>query len=108
MTVHTMPDRSFLRGQVAGEARAEMARQKYTINQLPHLLGKSQSYWSRRLNGDQPMDVDDLAMLASLLKVPVTRFFETAESPDPPSPTDGPSSNTVEHSHHSVLLLAAA
>jgi len=90
MTVHALPDRSTIRGQVAAEVRAEMGRNKLTTNRLPRLLGKSQSYWSRRINGEQPMDVDDLHALAVLLRVPVARFFGgTAENPHPDGPDGG-------------------
>jgi len=75
MTVHVVVDRSTVRGLVAGEARAEMARSRVTISQLPELLGKSQSYWSRRINGEVALDVEDLAALAALLRVPASTFW---------------------------------
>jgi transcriptional regulator with XRE-family HTH domain len=90
MRVHTVPDLSTVRGLVAGHVRAELGRNMLSVNRLPRLLGKSQSYWSRRVNADQPMDVDDLAALASLLKVPVSRFFGAVDSENPhPAVPDG-------------------
>lgn len=92
MTIHTLPDRSTVRGQVAAEVRAELGRNRISVNRLPRLLGKSQSYWSRRVTAEQPMDVDDLAALASLMNVPLSRFFGgTDENPHP----DGPDGGTV-------------
>lgn len=75
-----MPDRSTVQGQVAAEARAEMGRNRLTISELPGLLGKSQSYWSRRINGEVALNVEDLAALAGLLKVPVSAFWESVRS----------------------------
>lgn len=78
-----MPDRSTLRSKIAAEVRAELARARISGNRLPGLVGKSQSYWSRRLTGEYAMDVDDLAALAELLGVPVTRFFAEPDRPQP-------------------------
>jgi transcriptional regulator with XRE-family HTH domain len=85
MTVHVMPN---VRGQVAAEVRAEMGRNRTTISELPRLIGKSQSYWSRRINGEVALDVEDLAALATLMEVPVSKFWEavasTSSEPTPP------------------------
>lgn len=80
-----MPDRSSARGAIAAEVRAEMARARLSGNKLPRLIGKSQSYWSRRLTGDQPFDTDDLEALAGLLGVPIVRFFAGTSTPAGPS-----------------------
>jgi hypothetical protein len=61
---------------------------KLTTNRLPGLLGKSQSYWHRRISGELPLDVEDLAALAWLLQVPVSRFFDAVvrrEGIEPPT-----------------------
>lgn len=39
-------------------------------------LGWTQAYISRRLTGDVPFDVNDLAAIAEILEVPVTAFFD--------------------------------
>ena len=108
MTVHMMPNCAGV-ARAAAEVRAELGRQKITVNRLPHLLGKSQSYWSRRVNGEQPMDVDDLSALASLMKVPVTRFFGTPESPRPDAPDEGSQNGHVtrQYGDNRYLSLAA-
>lgn len=60
---------------VAEEVRAELARRRLSVNKLPQLIGKSQSYWERRTSGKIPMDVEDLAALADALQVKITSFF---------------------------------
>jgi transcriptional regulator with XRE-family HTH domain len=66
-----------MRHQVAAEVRAEMARQRLSGRALAARLGWPQNRLSRRLAGDIPFTVDDLAAIAALLEVPVTRFFAT-------------------------------
>ena len=75
MTVSHDSNHAPAREFVAAEVRAAMARRKITANQLPTLVGKSQSYWSRRLNGETAVDVDDLASLAGLLGVDAVVFL---------------------------------
>ena len=60
---------------VAAEVRAEMARQRISGRQAARRLGWTQPYLSRRLTGDIPFDVADLADLADLLGVQVSVFF---------------------------------
>lgn len=82
--MNTEPEPKFLeatREIVAGEVRAELARRKLNSNNLPKLLGNSQSYWSRRLHAEQPFDIDDLARLSALLGVPMSHFVPH-NSPD--------------------------
>lgn len=78
------------REYVAAEVRAYMARRRITGNQLPGLIGKSQSYWSRRLNGETAFDVDDLAVLGRLLDVDAVVFLGgTPASPRRDDDPDG-------------------
>jgi hypothetical protein len=89
MTVHMM-NRATVHRQVTAEIRAEMGRQQLAVNRLPQLLGRSQTYWQRRINGDQiVLDIDDLYALAELLKVPVSQFYEAVHSEDPHPIPDG-------------------
>ena len=60
---------------VAAEVRAELARQRISGRQAARRLGWTQQSLSRRLTGDIPFDVAELAELAALLGVPVTAFF---------------------------------
>ena len=62
---------------VAAEVRAHLARQRISGRQAAFALGWKQPYIARRLGGDIPFDVNDLAKLAELLDLPITSFFET-------------------------------
>lgn len=68
--------RNVSRESVAAEVRAELARARYSGRSAAFALGWTQAYMSRRLNADMPFDVDDLAAIAGLLGIPVTRFFQ--------------------------------
>jgi len=61
--------------RVAAEVRAEMARQQISQEKLASLTGLSQSRISRRLVGDRPFDVTELAAIAIALGVPVMQFM---------------------------------
>lgn len=63
-----------LNGIVAGEIRAEMARQRKTGVDLAHALHCSQQSASRRLTGQTPLTLDELAAIAEWLSVPVSVF----------------------------------
>lgn len=60
-----------LRQRVAAELRAEMARQKRTGIELATVLKCSQQSASRRLNGGQGLDLDELPVIAEWLGVSV-------------------------------------
>lgn len=60
---------------VAAEVRVALARQRRTASSLALQLGWGQKYLSRRLTGEVPFDVIDLAEVALALNVPVTSFF---------------------------------
>ncbi len=64
--------------QVAAEVRAEMARQRRTGADLARHLNRSQQTVSRRLNGESPWDVDDLAAVAAWLGVDLDRLLSNA------------------------------
>lgn len=69
---------------VAAEVRAEMARQNVPQRELGRVLGLSQGAAWRRLKGEVPFDVAELAKVAELLKSPMTQFLPE------PSPADEP------------------
>lgn len=64
---------------VIGEVRAHLARQRLTGKQAAARMGWSQAYISRRLTGDTPFDVADLAQLGELLDVAPAVFFAGPE-----------------------------
>lgn len=76
MTTIQDAERGNLRERIAANVRAELARVKMPASRLPDKIGKSQSYWSRRVNGDLPFDTDDLYALAELLNVDIRVFLE--------------------------------
>ena len=64
--------------RVAGEVRAEMARQHVTHADIAQKLGVTQPTLSRRLNGTRPLDLNVLEQLAAALNVPVRQFLNGA------------------------------
>jgi len=64
---------------VAAEVRAEMARQNVPQRELGRVLGLSQGAAWRRLKGDVPFDVAELAKVAELLKAPMSQFLPAEE-----------------------------
>lgn len=71
---------SSIRSFAAGALRAEMARQKKSSVDLASLLGCSQSSAARRMSGETPLDLDDIAAIARWLGVTEATFFEPIES----------------------------
>jgi transcriptional regulator with XRE-family HTH domain len=59
---------------VAAEIRAELARQRITHSALAEKLGVSRAYLSRRLSGDTPLSIPDLAQIAQILKVSIAQL----------------------------------
>lgn len=66
--------------RVAGEVRAEMARQRMTQREVAEFLGKSQPQISARLRGEIAFDTVELEILARRFGVPVTQFFPTGST----------------------------
>jgi len=52
---------------VAGEIRAELARQQISSSQLKEMFGASDAYWSRRMTGKKAFEVHDLECVAEIL-----------------------------------------
>ena len=74
---------------VAGNARAALARAKVYGVDLSRKYGGSVAYWSRRLNGETPMSIDDLYVIAEATGVPasslVTDWLPRLDSNQQPS-----------------------
>ena len=64
--------------RVAGEVRAALARAQVTQTALAEQTERSQTYWSRRLSGDIPLDVDDLAAVSAATGVPLAALVAAA------------------------------
>lgn len=67
---------------VAAEIRAELARQRMTHGRLAEELGVSRAYLSRRLNGDTPLSITDVAAIAGILGVPVAQLTRPVDDRD--------------------------
>ena len=64
---HEDPVTPPFREQVAAELRAHLARRRMSGRRLAKLLGESQTWVSRRLAGQVPLDTDDLEKIAEAL-----------------------------------------
>lgn len=71
---------SAMREAVAGAVRAEMARQRIPQSALADALGLSQQAASRRIRGEVPFDVAELAGAAGLLGVPVSTLMPAEQT----------------------------
>lgn len=69
-----------LRSLTAGEVRAEMARQRKSGIELASLLNLSQQSVSRRLNAETDFSLDELAVVADWLGVPVLSLIGRASA----------------------------
>lgn len=67
MTTGTAP----IKQRVASEVRANMARQRISGSELARRIGVSQPYLHRRISGEIPFDIDDLARVAEALNVTI-------------------------------------
>ena len=73
--------------QTAGErtaatVRAELARQRITGRELSRELKWSATSTWRRLSGDVPFDIDELAAIGRVLNVPLCQLVTDAEPAD--------------------------
>lgn len=66
---------SGIRETVAGGVRAELARRRMSASELARQTGLKQSYLSRRMTGETPFNVDDLAQIAAALRVPMSTLI---------------------------------
>ena len=68
--------------QVAEEVRVVLARRRMSQKELGVAIGRSQPFMSRRLNGELPFDIAELAAIAEALDVPITDFLPPVEETD--------------------------
>lgn len=76
-----MKQQTQLRRTTANNVRAEMARRGVTQSQVASVLGIGQSAVSGKLIGRSPFDIDEIALIAEWLNVPV--FALIADEPVP-------------------------
>jgi transcriptional regulator with XRE-family HTH domain len=60
---------------VAGEIRAEQARQRKTQEDLAQCLGITPQAVSRKLAGERPLRLDEVQRLADYFGVPITSLI---------------------------------
>ena len=65
---------------LAGEVRAEAARQRLAGTTIAEHLGYTKQTVSQKLNGRIAITVVDLFVIAKLLHVPATEIFRRAEA----------------------------
>ncbi len=63
---------------VAGEVRAEMARQRVTQRQLAADADWDERYLSRRLRSEVPFSVDDIDVISQLLGISPSKLTSPA------------------------------
>lgn len=69
---HTLNER------VATEVRAELGRQRISVNELARRLGWSQPYLARRVSGVVALDLTDVERISAELGVSVSALFGEA------------------------------
>lgn len=60
---------------VAAQVRAEVARAKVSGRRIAVALGVDPSYVSRRMTGHTPFTPDELAVIATVLGIPIARLL---------------------------------
>lgn len=66
-------------GRVAATVRAELARRRISQTAVSERLEMSQASVSRRLTGDTPWDINELAAIADLIGVPLALLVAEAD-----------------------------
>ena len=69
-----------LRGYLAGEIRAEVARQQQSKSAIAAALGVVPATLSRKLAGDQPLHTEELDCIADILGVEPSELVARAEA----------------------------
>lgn len=68
---------------VAGEIRAEQARQRLSGTQLAKLMGRPNSTVNRWLNGEKELGLDEIGLFARALNANAMEWISKAFSADP-------------------------
>lgn len=86
MTVIELPDLSSTYARVAAEVRAELARLDVPQSRIVEATGITAATLSRRLKARDERDsftVDELGKIAAVLRVPITKFFQSVDDHRP-------------------------
>lgn len=84
------PNRDATAQTVAANLAAELTRQRWSARKAALALGLTNVYVSRRVSGDVECSASDLAMFATFLDIPITRFFAGVNTNGPASEEAGP------------------
>lgn len=68
-----------LREYLAGEIRAEVARQQASKSAIAAALGVVPATISRKLSGEQPFHTEELDVIATMLNIPPSELVARAE-----------------------------
>lgn len=68
-----------LSDQVAEEIRAMLGRRRWSQARLARALERSEMWVSDRMRGKQPIDLNDLQLIANALEVPVGQLLPPVE-----------------------------
>ena len=68
------------RSTIAGNFRALAGRKRASQTEIAAAMGRSQPYVSRRMNGEVPMDTDDLLFFARYFGVDLAELLEDVRS----------------------------
>lgn len=87
------PAATNVRHEIAAAVRAHFAVRSTNDSKVARAIGKSQSWMSRRTNGETPFDADDLGAIAALFGI---TYVELAQMPTGrPDPENSPSVTVV-------------
>jgi predicted XRE-type DNA-binding protein len=64
-----------IRGAIATEVRAELARQQRTQREIGAIIGLPQASVQMRLKGITPFRAEELVMIADAIGVPISRLI---------------------------------
>jgi transcriptional regulator with XRE-family HTH domain len=79
MTTTPVGNAKTLTQLVGTQIRIAMVKQDMRQSQLARAIGKTEQWLSVRLRGRQPIDLNDLALIASGLEVPVADLMPSEE-----------------------------
>lgn len=68
---------------VAAEVRGYLAKRRIPTYKVHEYLGQSRSYWQRRVSGELPLNISDLAQLGGLVGQPLAAFIPATLPPMP-------------------------
>lgn len=81
------PPATPIKDALAAELRAQVARRRLPHADIAQALGVTPSAFSRKLSGQNPISVDELAVIARLLDTTADELIRVAQEASPPCAT---------------------